>query len=121
MYGYFRQAFAIIDIANNFEVIPFIRSKAPFNYFVFMSKIIDFNLSKEQKNPRSVEIEFKSTLAYLLYMEYRPMPDFEKIREKSIDMNFSKKIYTESYTFYTENNILKLRELINRYLEELNV
>lgn len=119
VYGYFRQALAIIDISNNFEVIPFIRSRTPFNYFVFLSEMINCNLSEEQKNPRGAEIELKSVLSHLLYLEYRPISNFKKIRQKSIDINFSEKLYTESQVYYEEKKNFDIIELIRKYLNEL--
>ncbi|MBF2515710.1 hypothetical protein IA940_03955 [Listeria marthii] len=122
VYGYFRQALSIIDISNNFNVIPFIRSKTPFNYFLFLIQMIEFNLGKEHRNPRSNEIEIKSFLAHILYREYEkysPIANLKAVYQKSFDTDFQDKLYTEVQTYYENKNFPMILEVINIHLKSL--
>lgn len=43
VYGHLRQALGIVDVASRFEVIPVLRSKRTFTYFLFIWDVIELN------------------------------------------------------------------------------
>ena len=122
VYGYVRQALAIIDMSNNFKVIPFIRSFTPLNYCLFLTKTINQNAERLNKNEINFQIDFKSLISYLLYFEYSKRASQSSLNDLLIragEIQFEKTLLHDLEIYQEDENIPKIVETINRHLDIL--
>lgn len=122
VYGYVRQALAIIDMSNNFEVTPFIRTFTPLNYFLFLTKTINQNVERLNKNEFNFQIDFKALVSYLLYFEYckrASQSSLSDLLRKADEIQFEKTLLHDLEIFQGDENIPKIVETINSHLDNL--
>lgn len=120
LYGYVRQALAIMVMEETFNVIPLIRSCIPLHYYTMLTITLESNASGK------VELYkynyTKSQLAYLVYIEYGKRNfnnSFSVLREKAKSINFERRLLEK---IEVESNLGKISEIIkviNNLLKEL--
>lgn len=120
LYGYIRQALAIMVMEETFKVIPFIRSFIPLHYYTLLTSLFEIN--------NNDEVDFykfnyrKSQLVYFAYREYR-MGNFDYsislLKKKAKNINFEKRLLEK---IEMESNLGEISEIIkeiNNLLKEL--
>lgn len=120
LYGYIRQALAIIVMEKTFNVIPLIRSYIPLHYYTMLTIIFESNGIEDVElykyNYR------KSQLAYLVYIEYGKRNfdhSFSVLRKKAESINFESRLFEEIEVDSNSEKISEIIIVINNLLKEL--
>lgn len=122
VFGNLRQALAVIDMASNFEVIPFIRSYIPFQYYLLLSSVLEQNSKPELWFPQIKNSRWKSKVSYLLYREFRKRGinySLEELKQKANDIEFENKLFEEVECQVDDQKIPTIIHVINKYLDEI--
>lgn len=122
VFGYIRQAFALIDMTNTFGVIPFVRNFISLHYFLFVSSIINNNAELGKKIPHLQRICLKSEVSYFLFREYwkrhLKLPLHELVK-KAKDVDIESKLFSNLKDSIDQQEILPLIKVINNCLDNI--
>jgi len=121
VYGNFRQAIALIDMASTFGVIPFIRSFIPFHYYILLTTTLEYNLKSELGFIEVKDSLWKTKVSYFLYREFRKREfnlSLDDLLQKAIDIDFKTKVFTELKYINGEQEIPAIVNVVNKLLDQ---
>src|SRR5699024_6271121 len=123
VYGHLRQSLGLIDMANNFHVLPFIRSFIPFYYYTLLSSMINNNLNFEEELSQVNHSLFKTKITHFLYQEYRKRDiDFslKELKQRAINIKFEYNLLSDINNLQdSDNKTSVVIKLINKYLDQI--
>lgn len=120
VFSYLRQALAIIDMEERFNMIPFLRSYIPLHYYVLLSTSLEQNTMEYSL---SIESNFKkSQIAYFVYQEYSKRNlsySISEIKLKSQAVDFEAELYNKIGILGDSYEIDTIIEIIRDLLDDL--
>ncbi|MED4785392.1 hypothetical protein P9654_12140 [Bacillus atrophaeus] len=122
VFGNVRQALALIDIARNFEVIPFIRSFIPLHYYILLSSVLEHNSNPELRCNQVNYSLWKTKVSYFLYQEFRKRRinfSLGELNQKANYTGFESKVFADLEGSDDKQEISTIRFVVNKYLDEI--
>lgn len=119
VFGNIKQALQVIDMSSSFQVIPFIRSFIPFNYFILISQVIENNF-KDAFDFNQKEY-WKTIISYYIHREFfinEYRCSIESLKNKTEVNDFRTIIYD---SLREVKEIPEIIETIKKNLDELGI
>lgn len=114
VFGNIRQAQSVISMSSSFQVIPFIRSFIPFNYFILISQTLENNFKNAfdfNKNEY-----WKTIISYYIHREFfinEYKCTVESLKNKNEENRFGKIMYD---SLREVRDIPEIIDMIKKYL-----
>ncbi|MEI3613570.1 hypothetical protein [Pseudogracilibacillus sp. SO30301A] len=121
VYGNIRQALALVDMANTFGVIPFIRSYIPLHYYILLTSTLEYNSKSELGFTEEKASLWKTKVSYLLYREFGKRKfnySLGDLIQKAIDIDFETKVFSDLDYSTDEQEISTIIDVVNELLDE---
>jgi hypothetical protein len=122
VFGNLRQALALIDMANTFGVIPFIRSFIPLHYYILLASILEHNLKPELRFTQVEYSSWKTKVSYFLYREFRKREfnySLAELIQKANNIDFETKVFSNLDYSANRQELSTIVNVVNKCLGQI--